>query len=93
MAAWSGGYSPVPFVWSEQYGVRIEIAGVPQPTDRIRIVEGTVAERQFVALYEREERLTGVFALNSTRSMLKFRRLLARSGSPADRVDVPSISS
>lgn len=89
----SGGYSPVPFVWSEQYGVRIEIAGVPQPTDRIRIVEGTVAERQFVALYEREERLTGVFALNSTRSMLKFRRLLARSGSPADRVDVPSISS
>lgn len=89
----SGSYSPVPFVWSEQYGVKIEIAGVPQPTDRIRIVEGTLAEQRFVALYECEERLTGVVALNSTRSMLKFRRLLAQSGSRGERVDAPSISS
>jgi NADPH-dependent 2,4-dienoyl-CoA reductase/sulfur reductase-like enzyme len=73
----SGSYSSVPFVWSEQYGVKIEIAGVPQPTDRIRIVKGTVAERRFVALYEREGRLTGILALNSTRSVLTFRRLLA----------------
>ncbi|MFF4806347.1 NAD(P)/FAD-dependent oxidoreductase [Streptomyces sp. NPDC001351] len=88
----SGSYGPVPFVWSEQYGAKFEIAGVPQPTDRIRIVEGSVAERRFVALYERDERLTGVVALNSTRSMLKFRRLLARSGSHAERVDASSIS-
>lgn len=89
----AGSYSPVPFVWSEQYGVKFEVAGVPQPTDRIRIVEGSVAERRFVAIYECEERLTGACALNSTRSMLKFRRLLAESGSRVDRVDVPSISS
>ncbi|WP_039936552.1 NAD(P)/FAD-dependent oxidoreductase [Streptomyces himastatinicus] len=89
----AGSYAPVPFVWSEQYGVKIEIAGVPHPTDRIRIVEGTVAERRFVALYEREERLTGVLALNSTRSMLTFRRLLARTGSRGERVDAPSNSS
>ncbi|MBO4252302.1 NAD(P)/FAD-dependent oxidoreductase [Streptomyces griseorubiginosus] len=89
----AGSYSPVPFVWSEQYGVKYEVAGVPHPTDRIRIVEGSVAERRFVAVYEREERLTGAFALNSTRSLLKFRRLLARDGAHAERVDVPSISS
>jgi NADPH-dependent 2,4-dienoyl-CoA reductase/sulfur reductase-like enzyme len=89
----SGSYSPVPFVWSEQYGVKIEIAGVPQPADRVRIVEGTVAERRFVALYEREERLTGVLAMNSTRSMLNFRRLLARSGVGVQRVDDQFISS
>ncbi|MEU1272609.1 FAD-dependent oxidoreductase [Streptomyces sp. NPDC005799] len=89
----SGSYSPVPFVWSEQYGVKIEIAGVPQPTDRTRIVEGSVAEQRFVALYEHAGRVTGVLALNSTRSMLKFRRLLAQNGSRAERVDAPSISS
>lgn len=89
----SGSYAPVPFVWSEQYGARIEIAGFPRPTDRIRIVEGSLAERRFVALYERGDRLTGVLALDSTRSMLKFRRLLARSGSHGVHADVPSISS
>jgi 3-phenylpropionate/trans-cinnamate dioxygenase ferredoxin reductase component len=83
----SGGFSPVPFVWSDQHGVTIQIAGVPQPADRIRIVEGTVDERRFVALYERDERLVGVLAVNSTRSMLKYRRLLAQSGSQRDRVD------
>jgi 3-phenylpropionate/trans-cinnamate dioxygenase ferredoxin reductase subunit len=88
----SGAYAPVPFVWSEQYGVRIEIAGFPRPTDRLRVVEGTVAERRFVALYEREGRLTGVLAINSTRSMLKYRRQLAHSGFRGERVDAPSRS-
>ena len=83
----SGGFSPVPFVWSDQHGVKIQIAGVPQPADRIRVVEGTIEERRFVALYERDERLAGVLAVNSTKSMLKYRRLLARSGSHTDRVD------
>ena len=83
----SGSFSPVPFVWSEQYGVKIEIAGVPRPSDPVRIVEGTVAERRFVALYERKQRLTGAIALNSTRSMLRFRRVLAQDTASFDRGD------
>lgn len=80
----SGDYSPVPFVWSEQHGIKIEIVGLPQPDDRVRLVEGTLAERRFVALYERDEKLTGAVALNASRSLLKYRRLLAAGGSRAD---------
>ncbi|GHB59143.1 pyridine nucleotide-disulfide oxidoreductase [Streptomyces umbrinus] len=73
----AGDFAPVPYVWSDQYGVKIQIAGVPQPADRIRVVEGAVEDRRFVALYERGERLAGVLAVNSPKSMLKYRRLLA----------------
>ncbi|GAB2785368.1 NAD(P)/FAD-dependent oxidoreductase [Streptomyces daliensis] len=74
----TGGYAPVPFVWSDQHGVKLQIAGVPDPSDRGRIVEGSVTERRFVALYEREERLAAVLAVNSPRSMLTYRRRLAQ---------------
>ncbi|MCQ8192693.1 NAD(P)/FAD-dependent oxidoreductase [Streptomyces rugosispiralis] len=74
----SGGYAPVPFVWSDQHGVKLQIAGVPDPSHRVRIVEGSVAQRRFVALYERGERTAGVLAVNSPRGMVTYRRRLAQ---------------
>lgn len=83
----SGAYSPVPFVWSEQYGHKIEIAGVPKPDDRVRIIEGAVTERRFVAVYEREGRISGALALDSARGMLKIRRLLGEGRSHESSID------
>jgi hypothetical protein len=68
-------------VWSEQYGIKIEIAGLPQPDDHVRIVEGTLAERRFVAVYQRGQEVTGALAFNASKSLLKFRRMLADRGS------------
>jgi 3-phenylpropionate/trans-cinnamate dioxygenase ferredoxin reductase subunit len=73
----SGGFAAVPFVWSEQHGVRIEIAGLPRPGDRLHIVEGSFEARQFVALYERRGRLAAALAFNASRQLLRYRRLLA----------------
>ncbi|MGW4236170.1 NAD(P)/FAD-dependent oxidoreductase [Streptomyces sp. NPDC004749] len=82
-----GGYAPVPFAWSDQHGVKLQIAGVPDPSDRVRIVEGSVAERRFVAVYQREERLSGVLAVNSPRAMITYRRRFAQEGGFAEQAD------
>jgi NADPH-dependent 2,4-dienoyl-CoA reductase/sulfur reductase-like enzyme len=77
----SGPFASVPFVWSEQYGVRIEVAGVPRPDDHVRIVEGSLAERRLVVLHERRGRLAGAVAFDAPRQLLRFRRLIAAGAS------------
>ena len=69
-------YAPVPFFWSDQYEAKIQHAGRSQPGDEIRIADGSLEERRFVALYGRAGRLTGVLALNRARLMMKVRGLL-----------------
>jgi 3-phenylpropionate/trans-cinnamate dioxygenase ferredoxin reductase component len=69
-------YSTDGYVWSEQYGVRIQFAGHVQPTDEVRIVEGTPADRRFVATYVRDGTPVGVLAFDSPRAFTKLRRQL-----------------
>jgi NADPH-dependent 2,4-dienoyl-CoA reductase/sulfur reductase-like enzyme len=69
-------YAPVPFFWSEQYDRRIQFLGRAGPDDEVRIVAGTVDDRQFAALYGRAGRLRGVLGLNMPRHVMPFRRHL-----------------
>lgn len=70
-------YAPVPFFWSDQYGVKIRFAGVARPDDEIRVVHGSTAERRFVALFGRAGRLTGVLAFDRSRLLMRYRRRIA----------------
>ncbi|HSJ99033.1 MAG TPA: FAD-dependent oxidoreductase [Myxococcota bacterium] len=70
-------FAPVPFVWSDQYDVKLFVAGRPHAGDALRVVEGSLAERRFVALYGRAGRLTGAAAIGSARRFLPWRRALA----------------
>ena len=72
------GYDPVQYVWSEQYGVMVQFAGVAAPDAEIEIVEGDVAERRFVAAYRREGRRVAVLGLRSPRTFTRLRKELAR---------------
>ncbi|MFK0245077.1 NAD(P)/FAD-dependent oxidoreductase [Amycolatopsis azurea] len=62
------------YFWSDQYGRRLQFAGVA--TEEVRIVEGDVASKRFVAAYHRGDVLTGVFAIDSPRPFTKLRRAL-----------------
>ncbi|WP_410653898.1 NAD(P)/FAD-dependent oxidoreductase [Amycolatopsis sp. lyj-112] len=62
------------YFWSDQYGRRIQFAGVA--TDDVRVVEGDVVSKRFVATYHRDDILTGVFAIDSPRPFTKLRRAL-----------------
>ena len=69
-------FAPVPYVWSDQYDAKFLVAGRPRPGDQVRVVEGSLAERRFVALFGREGRLAGVVALNRARRLMEWRRVL-----------------
>ncbi|MEO5321886.1 FAD/NAD(P)-binding oxidoreductase [Mesorhizobium sp. CC13] len=65
------------YFWSDQYGVRIQFAGITE-ADEIRIVEGSVAERRFLAWYRRGDRLVGALAMNEARSLMLSKTLIER---------------
>ena len=69
-------YAPVPFFWSEQYDRRIQFLGRAGPDDEVRVVSGSVANRQFTALYGHAGRLRGVLGMNMPKHVMPFRRLL-----------------
>ena len=69
-------FAPVPYFWSDQYDVKLQLAGRARPGDELRIVDGSLAERRFVALYGREGRLTAVLGWNRPRLVMQYRRLL-----------------
>ena len=69
-------YDSVPFVWSDQYDARIQIAGHPDADDHAEVLVGADSDDSFLAGYRRDGRLSGVMSLNAIRPFVRFRRLL-----------------
>lgn len=57
-------YAPVPWFWSDQYDRKLQLAGRVAAGDTIEVVDGDIAERRFVALIGRGERLVGAVGMN-----------------------------
>ena len=74
-------YAPVPFVWSDQYDRKIQCAGHFRPGDLMRVVDGSLEERRFVALFGRRGRLVGALAFNRVRLLMGYRRMIAAGAS------------
>jgi 3-phenylpropionate/trans-cinnamate dioxygenase ferredoxin reductase subunit len=77
-------YAPVPWFWSDQYDRKIQLAGLAGPDDAVEVVEGSVEDRQFVALYGRRGRLVGVLGMNRPRPVMRFRQLILDGASWED---------
>lgn len=69
-------YAELPWFWSNQYDVRLQIAGLSQGHDEA-IVRGSPAERSFSVMYSKGGRLIAVDTVNAPRDHLAFRKLLA----------------
>jgi len=80
-------FAPVPFVWSDQYDVKIQVAGHVRGDDDIEVVSGTLAERRFVAAVGRAGRLVGAVGFSNPRVLMQYRRLIAERASFADAID------
>jgi len=74
-------FDTVPYFWSDQYGLRIQVLGRPHPDDDVEVVDGTLESDRFVALYGRAGRLTAALAISRPRLLMAFRPLLARGAS------------
>lgn len=70
------GFGSLPFVWSEQFGLKIEVIGRPRPTDTVRVVEGSLESHQLIAVYERDGRDVAAIGFDSPRGMFRLRRQL-----------------
>jgi NADPH-dependent 2,4-dienoyl-CoA reductase/sulfur reductase-like enzyme len=83
-------YVPVPYFWSDQYDVKIQVLGHPRPDDETVVVEGSIAERRFVALYGRAGRLTGALGFSRPRQLMRYRQLLEAGASFDEALAQPS---
>ncbi|MHB8246780.1 MAG: NAD(P)/FAD-dependent oxidoreductase [Acidimicrobiales bacterium] len=74
-----GGLVPfhtVPYVWSDQYDVKIQLLGLPRPDDECVVVGGSLDEGRFVAVYGREGIFRAAVAFSMPRPLMSFRPLL-----------------
>ncbi len=75
-------YGEVPWFWSDQYDLKLQIAGLAKHGDRI-VVRGVPASRKFAAFHLREGRVAAVEAVNAAPEYIVGRKLIA------DRAHVP----
>ncbi|WP_197319050.1 NAD(P)/FAD-dependent oxidoreductase [Saccharomonospora sp. NB11] len=53
-------YAPIPYYWTDQFDTKIQVFGLPSPTDEFTVVDGDPAERRFVVRCTRDGRTTAV---------------------------------
>jgi NADPH-dependent 2,4-dienoyl-CoA reductase/sulfur reductase-like enzyme len=69
-------FAPVPWFWSDQYDRKVQVAGRAGPDCDVEVVEGSVADRRFVALYGRGGRVAGVLGMNMPARVVRWRQQL-----------------
>ena len=76
-------YAEVPWFWSDQYDLKLQIAGVSGP-DAEFLVRGDPADRAFSCLHLRDGRLIAIDAINRGADFLAAKALI-RDAVPIDR--------
>ncbi len=69
-------FSPIPYFWSDQFGIRLQVLGSPRGDDDVQVVDGSFEEGKFVAAFGRAGRLRAVMAIGRPRQLMGFRPLL-----------------
>jgi NADPH-dependent 2,4-dienoyl-CoA reductase/sulfur reductase-like enzyme len=71
-------FAPIPYFWSDQFGIRFQVLGSPGGDDEVEIVDGSLGEGKFVALFGRSGRLRAAMAIGRPRVLMGFRPLLQK---------------
>jgi 3-phenylpropionate/trans-cinnamate dioxygenase ferredoxin reductase subunit len=69
-------FAPLPYFWSDQYDVKIQVHGHRVDDAEAAIEEGSPADGKFVALYRSEGAPTAVLGWNSPARLIRYRKLL-----------------
>jgi 3-phenylpropionate/trans-cinnamate dioxygenase ferredoxin reductase subunit len=76
-------YHALPWFWSDQYDLKLQIAGLSQGFDRVVLRGASDSGRSFAAFYFRGDRLLAVDAVNRPKEFMAVRRALT-AGQSAD---------
>jgi 3-phenylpropionate/trans-cinnamate dioxygenase ferredoxin reductase subunit len=71
-------YAEVPWFWSDQYDLKLQIAGVGDPDDEL-ILRGDPAARAFSCLHLRGGRLVAIDCVNRGADFLGAKKLIAEA--------------
>ncbi len=77
----AASFTPVPYFWSDQFGIRFQVLGNPGGDDEVEVVSGAFEEGKFVALFGRAGRLRAVMAIGRPRQLMGYRPLLEAGSS------------
>ena len=69
-------YQEVPWFWSDQYNIKLQIAGISQDHDH-RVIRGCPEEEKFSVFYQKEKRLIAVDAINSPKEFMVGKKWIA----------------
>lgn len=70
-------FDSVPWLWSDQLGHKIQVAGSTLGFDEAVVAHGALGDLAFVVLYRRGDQLTAALARNQPKLITKYRRLLS----------------
>ncbi|ASR39274.1 pyridine nucleotide-disulfide oxidoreductase [Prauserella marina] len=76
-------YAPVPYFWTDQFDVKIQVHGTLAARAEVTIVDGEIGEGRFVARYERDGAVTGVLGWNMPKQTRLRRQEILDSLTPA----------
>ncbi|MBV9992950.1 MAG: FAD-dependent oxidoreductase [Alphaproteobacteria bacterium] len=86
MAGKPKDYAEVPWFWSDQYDLKLQIAGLAKPDDAI-VLRGDPASRKFAVFHIRAGKVAAVEAVNAAPEYLVGRKLIADGASvPPERL-------
>jgi NADPH-dependent 2,4-dienoyl-CoA reductase/sulfur reductase-like enzyme len=77
-------FTPVPYFWSDQYHLKIQAYGVLRGYDDVRVIDGAIADRAFIALYRRGASLVGVLGVRRVRALRQWRERIAAGAAWSD---------
>lgn len=69
-------YCDVPWFWSDQYDLKLQIAGLSDGYDDV-VIRGNPAERSFSCIYLRDNHIIAVDAINAPRDFVHSKQLIA----------------
>ena len=89
LLAGEGGkpFASVPFFWSDQYDVKIQMAGRPSPGDETHVAHGSEEDGRFVVLYGRDDRLVAALGFNRARFIVGYRKAIGEGAGFRETVE------
>lgn len=69
-------YAQVPWFWSDQYDLKLQIAGLSQDYDEV-VIRGSIEQKSFACLYLSSGRIIAIDAINRPKDFIQSKALIA----------------
>lgn len=70
-------YAQIPWFWSDQYDLKMQIVGLSSPTDQA-VIRGDPESRSFTIFFLADGLLTSVYAINSPREFMLSKKVIGQ---------------